>query len=400
MPPLTVDRTLEKELSVYLAELQKYEDSKLAIDTVSWFFEEFQEEEDTTPFKITSNIPQEVEGFEPPQEEVIPIRRFVPASLVLGHELDLQSVLVWILKGFINDGLQLQATTGECRMPMYQRRFHVCYQDNVECKSDERRFTNASDGKKEECNVYKKPGIMQEVGSITFLEFHESIPDASSATNVLAKDNRFIVFVLPVDYPALNFARAESASTDGHFLVGLQQGTMMSRHLTEKVAATVTSQCGCNVSVIAFRVLGHELHLQSNSRRNNIPSPGSAANWESNPNFPLMIELTPTDMNATNFPPILNGSRPFHTAEVGNLLQATAGECRKPMCQRRFHGCYQDNIECSTGERRFTNASDGNKEECNVYKKPDILQEAESITFPEFHEPIPDASFATNVPPN
>ncbi|GJS87457.1 retrotransposon protein, putative, ty1-copia subclass [Tanacetum coccineum] len=39
--------------------------------------EEIQEEEDTTPSEITSNIPQEVEGFEPPQEEVIPIRRKV-----------------------------------------------------------------------------------------------------------------------------------------------------------------------------------------------------------------------------------------------------------------------------------------------------------------------------------
>ncbi|GKD90657.1 retrotransposon protein, putative, ty1-copia subclass, partial [Tanacetum coccineum] len=40
--------------------------------------EEIQEEEDTTPSEITSNIPQEVEGFEPPQppqEEVIPIYR-------------------------------------------------------------------------------------------------------------------------------------------------------------------------------------------------------------------------------------------------------------------------------------------------------------------------------------
>ncbi|GKB02097.1 retrotransposon protein, putative, ty1-copia subclass [Tanacetum coccineum] len=36
--------------------------------------EEIQEEEDTTPSEITSNIPQEVEGFEPPQEEVIPIQ--------------------------------------------------------------------------------------------------------------------------------------------------------------------------------------------------------------------------------------------------------------------------------------------------------------------------------------
>ncbi|GJS87509.1 reverse transcriptase domain-containing protein [Tanacetum coccineum] len=33
--------------------------------------EEIQEEEDTTPSEITSNIPQEVEGFEPPQEEVL-----------------------------------------------------------------------------------------------------------------------------------------------------------------------------------------------------------------------------------------------------------------------------------------------------------------------------------------
>ncbi|GJT20307.1 retrotransposon protein, putative, ty1-copia subclass [Tanacetum coccineum] len=40
--------------------------------------EEIQEEEDTTPFEITSNIPQEGEGFEPPQppqEEEISIRR-------------------------------------------------------------------------------------------------------------------------------------------------------------------------------------------------------------------------------------------------------------------------------------------------------------------------------------
>ncbi|GKA97411.1 retrotransposon protein, putative, ty1-copia subclass [Tanacetum coccineum] len=40
--------------------------------------EEIQEEEDTTPSEITSNIPMEVEGFEPPQppqEEVIPICR-------------------------------------------------------------------------------------------------------------------------------------------------------------------------------------------------------------------------------------------------------------------------------------------------------------------------------------
>ncbi|GJR70439.1 retrotransposon protein, putative, ty1-copia subclass [Tanacetum coccineum] len=37
--------------------------------------EEIQDE-DTSPSKITSEIPMEVEGFEPPQEEEIPIRRF------------------------------------------------------------------------------------------------------------------------------------------------------------------------------------------------------------------------------------------------------------------------------------------------------------------------------------
>ncbi|GJT16071.1 retrotransposon protein, putative, ty1-copia subclass [Tanacetum coccineum] len=58
--------------------------------------EEIQEEEDTTPSEITSNIPQEVEGFEPPQppqEEVIPIRRFerthrAPNHLCLNVEVE------------------------------------------------------------------------------------------------------------------------------------------------------------------------------------------------------------------------------------------------------------------------------------------------------------------------
>ncbi|GKF06334.1 retrotransposon protein, putative, ty1-copia subclass, partial [Tanacetum coccineum] len=33
------------------------------------------QDEDTSPFEITSDIPMEVEGFKPPQEEVIPVRR-------------------------------------------------------------------------------------------------------------------------------------------------------------------------------------------------------------------------------------------------------------------------------------------------------------------------------------
>ncbi|GKA23602.1 retrotransposon protein, putative, ty1-copia subclass [Tanacetum coccineum] len=54
---------------------------------------EIQEEEDRTPPEITSNIPQEVEGFEPPQEEVIPIRRSerthrAPNGLCLNVEVE------------------------------------------------------------------------------------------------------------------------------------------------------------------------------------------------------------------------------------------------------------------------------------------------------------------------
>ncbi|GJT20137.1 hypothetical protein Tco_0878843 [Tanacetum coccineum] len=59
--------------------------------------EEIQEEEDTTPSEITSNIPQEVEGFEPPQEELIPIRRSerthrAPNRLCLNVEVEEHSL--------------------------------------------------------------------------------------------------------------------------------------------------------------------------------------------------------------------------------------------------------------------------------------------------------------------
>ncbi|GJS07197.1 retrotransposon protein, putative, ty1-copia subclass, partial [Tanacetum coccineum] len=62
--------------------------------------EEIQEEEDTTPSEITSNIPQEVEGFEPPQppqEEAIPIRRSertrrTPNRLCLNVEVEEHSL--------------------------------------------------------------------------------------------------------------------------------------------------------------------------------------------------------------------------------------------------------------------------------------------------------------------
>ncbi|GJV11224.1 hypothetical protein Tco_1352765 [Tanacetum coccineum] len=58
--------------------------------------EEIQDE-DTSPSKITSEIPIEVEGFEPPQEEVIPVRRFerthrAPDHLCLNVEADEHSI--------------------------------------------------------------------------------------------------------------------------------------------------------------------------------------------------------------------------------------------------------------------------------------------------------------------
>ncbi|GJV99320.1 retrotransposon protein, putative, ty1-copia subclass [Tanacetum coccineum] len=62
--------------------------------------EEIQEKEDITPSEITSNIPQEVEGFEPPQppqDKVIPIRRSkrtrqAPNRLCLNVEVEEHSL--------------------------------------------------------------------------------------------------------------------------------------------------------------------------------------------------------------------------------------------------------------------------------------------------------------------
>ncbi|GJS84822.1 retrotransposon protein, putative, ty1-copia subclass [Tanacetum coccineum] len=60
--------------------------SRRAVD-----LEEIQEEEDRTPSEITSNIPQEVEGFERPQEEVIPIRDLNEPLANKAQCLDLES---------------------------------------------------------------------------------------------------------------------------------------------------------------------------------------------------------------------------------------------------------------------------------------------------------------------
>ncbi|GJZ58260.1 retrotransposon protein, putative, ty1-copia subclass [Tanacetum coccineum] len=69
--------------------------------------EEIQEEKDTTPSEITSNIPQEVEGFEPPQEELNEPTSYKAAMLDLesnkwidAMNAEIQSMMdnmVWVL---------------------------------------------------------------------------------------------------------------------------------------------------------------------------------------------------------------------------------------------------------------------------------------------------------------
>ncbi|GKC41809.1 retrotransposon protein, putative, ty1-copia subclass [Tanacetum coccineum] len=66
------------------------------IDVYAIDLEEIQDE-DTSPSEITSEIPMEVEGFEPPQEEVIPVRRSerthqAPDRLCLNVEVEEHSL--------------------------------------------------------------------------------------------------------------------------------------------------------------------------------------------------------------------------------------------------------------------------------------------------------------------
>nr|GEY85580.1 hypothetical protein [Tanacetum cinerariifolium]GEZ01368.1 hypothetical protein [Tanacetum cinerariifolium] len=81
--------------------LKTQEVSRRAID-----LKEVQDE-DTSPSEITSEIPMEVEGFEPPQEEVIPIRSYKSAMLdsksnkwIDAMNAEIQSTMdnmVWVL---------------------------------------------------------------------------------------------------------------------------------------------------------------------------------------------------------------------------------------------------------------------------------------------------------------
>ncbi|GJW08681.1 retrotransposon protein, putative, ty1-copia subclass [Tanacetum coccineum] len=77
--------------------------------------EEIQDE-DTSPSKITSEIPMEVEGFKPPQEEVIPIRRSerthrAPERLCLNVEVEEHSL------GDLNEPTRYVVPTGKDKLP-------------------------------------------------------------------------------------------------------------------------------------------------------------------------------------------------------------------------------------------------------------------------------------------
>ncbi|GJV38880.1 retrotransposon protein, putative, ty1-copia subclass [Tanacetum coccineum] len=92
--------TVPPENKIVVARYAEFFENRLISQEISGRavdLEEIQEEEDTTPSEITSNIPQEVEGFEPLQEEVIPIRRSerthrAPNRLCLNVEVEEHSL--------------------------------------------------------------------------------------------------------------------------------------------------------------------------------------------------------------------------------------------------------------------------------------------------------------------
>ncbi|GJV07937.1 retrotransposon protein, putative, ty1-copia subclass, partial [Tanacetum coccineum] len=62
------------ENKIIVARYAEFLEKNLLSQEISGRAEEIQDE-DTSPSENTSNIPMEVEGFEPPQKEVVPIRR-------------------------------------------------------------------------------------------------------------------------------------------------------------------------------------------------------------------------------------------------------------------------------------------------------------------------------------
>ncbi|GJT26868.1 hypothetical protein Tco_0907143 [Tanacetum coccineum] len=65
------------ENKMVVARFAEFLEKNLLSQEISGRAEELEEiqDEDTSPSENTSEIPMEVEGFEPPQEEVVPVRR-------------------------------------------------------------------------------------------------------------------------------------------------------------------------------------------------------------------------------------------------------------------------------------------------------------------------------------
>ncbi|GJW73064.1 retrotransposon protein, putative, ty1-copia subclass [Tanacetum coccineum] len=87
------------ENKIVVARYAEFFEKNLITQEVSGRAEGLEEiqDEDTSPSEITSEIPMEVEGFEPPQEEVIPIRRSerthrAPERLCLNVEVEEHSL--------------------------------------------------------------------------------------------------------------------------------------------------------------------------------------------------------------------------------------------------------------------------------------------------------------------
>ncbi|GJV91425.1 retrotransposon protein, putative, ty1-copia subclass [Tanacetum coccineum] len=90
---------LPPENKIVVARYVEFLEKNLLSQEISRRAEELEEiqDEDTSPSKNTKKIPMEVEGFEPPQEEVVPIRRFArthqaPDRLCLNVEVEEHSL--------------------------------------------------------------------------------------------------------------------------------------------------------------------------------------------------------------------------------------------------------------------------------------------------------------------
>ncbi|GKC11537.1 retrotransposon protein, putative, ty1-copia subclass [Tanacetum coccineum] len=87
------------ENKIVVARYAEFLEKKLLSQEVSGRAEELKEiqDKDTSPSKNTSKIPMEVEGFKPPQEEVVPVRRSArthraPDRLCLNVEVEQHSL--------------------------------------------------------------------------------------------------------------------------------------------------------------------------------------------------------------------------------------------------------------------------------------------------------------------